>query len=122
MKHLFNQVSRGYSWSNDHSYYLCETVEEYEAICKSHLSEIEECKEKGKWCPDYCYEGEISCSPTTEVSDGFATSGGRTLKGVGFTRCYKRGCGSSDYSFYRHYLKPNEEFEMASERTTSWWV
>ena len=122
MKHLFNQASRGYSWDCDHSYYLCETIEEYEAICKQHRAEIEECEKKYKYCPDHCYEGTISCTARTEVSDGFATSGGRTLNGVGFTRCYKRGTGSMNYSRYKHYLKPNEEFEMASERTTSWWV
>ena len=122
MKHLFNQTNRGYSWHCTHYYYLCETIEEYEEICKFHNSDIEERKQRGEYCPDYCEEGTISCVPTTEVSDGFATRGGRTLKGFGFTRCYKRGTSSSDYSDYRHYLKPDEELSTSSERTTSWWV
>jgi hypothetical protein len=137
MKKLFSQTERGYSWSNQHTYYLCESEEEYNKVYADAIAEIKRQKSADleplidNGYIKSCYSrnigrsveiGNITAQPQTQVSDGFATSGGIKLEANGVTFGYLSGTSSMDYSSYAHYIKPNSIKNLSSEKVEHWWV
>ena len=71
-------------------YHICDSVEEFNA----KVEEYKERAERNPW-EHINTDATITCEPTTMVSDGFATRGGRKIKAKGIT-CWTlvglRGC------------------------------
>ena len=125
MKLILTDTNNGYSWSNSHRYYLCETQEEYDEIVeqyKNHENYIKvymfgEYREMQNYVQVQIGVG-IHCRPHTEVSDGYAVHGGHTLDAEGITISYRNGT----YTSYEHYIKPGSIKVNETEKTESWWV
>lgn len=128
---LFEQTNSGYSWSNRHTYYLCETEDEYNALLEQYNDHVNSWEEWNSmlrinvWRSNYKQvhlNTTITANAQTIVSDGFATHGGRNIKAIGITIKYCSNGLSSDYSSYEHYIKPNSVERDEVEKTESWWV
>jgi hypothetical protein len=119
MKKLFSQHEQGYSWSNRHNYYLCETDEEYQKIIDEYGDYILD-KVHSPFLN--VYVGKLRTTPQTSVSDGFAVSGGHEFDAYGVTLCYKSGTPTMDSSSYEHYIKPNSIKKHEVEKVHGWWV
>ena len=69
-----------------------------------------------------CYEGEITCYPTTMVLDGFASRGGHEFRANGFTHCLQKDWHGGGYSITEYYIRPNGIVKNESADTKEWWV
>lgn len=130
MKKLFEQTSRGYSWHNTHTYYICESAEEYNSLVDKYRDYENNYEEYDSFLrrnitrtktTQYYVNVQISCEPQTIVSDGFATYGGKKLKCRGIKRVYKSGC-STDYSSYDYFIDPTSITEFSEVKAENWWV
>lgn len=94
-------------------YYVCDSIEEYNSL-------VERYKEMEKNFPwkHISIDTTITCNPTTIVSDGFATYGGKKIRAKGISCgsvCGLRGW-NGDY-----YINPTT-LEMESVKAENWWV
>lgn len=129
MKLLFTNQNKGYSWSHEERYYLCETQDEYDALVEKYKGHKNEYVEQ--WCGTtyhrpantQVYVGVgIHCRPQTEVSDGYATYGGHTLDAKGIQVKHNSRTSSMDYSSYDYYIMPNSIERNEQNKTENWWV
>ena len=108
-------------------YYLCETVEEYnEELAKAQAdakaSEFSNPWGSGTMVGRPCYEGEITCCPSTMVMDGFASRGGHEFKANGFTHTLQKDWHGGGYTIREHYVKPDGIEKSEQADTKEWWV
>lgn len=94
-------------------YYVCENDEEYNNV-------VERAKRRNELFP---YESihidtEITCEPTIMVSDGFATYGGKKIKGIGVS------CGSivGLRGWNGEYYIKADTLECEGVKVENWWV
>jgi hypothetical protein len=108
MKRLYYQQDGG-NYPSTKNYYTFETEEEYNQF-------VEQLKTK-KSRAIIRFDVPIICEPRVVVSDGFATYGGKRIKGRGCEECW-----SGTYTQYYFYLNPAtiEQDEVA--KIESWWV
>lgn len=129
MRLLFEQTDRGYSWSNPHRYYLCDSDKEYDSIVskwKDHKNDSEYIM----WGRVYSVPSstqafvntKIYAHSQTECSDGFCTHGGRNFEAFGVTIKFVSQTSSNDYSSYNHYIKPNSIVKNETAKIESWWA
>lgn len=129
MKLIYTDTNKGYSWSNQERYYLCETQEEYDKLVEKYKNHKNYYKKSlfGMVCEvanpmQVQINVGIHCRPQTEVSDGYAVHGGRTLDAEGISIKHSSATSSMDYSSYDYYIKPGSIKKNETAKTESWWV
>ena len=108
MKHIYTDATN----THVNRYYQCETQEEYDetlANCRKNESES-------------VYEGQIRCYPHTEVSDGYAISGGREIVAEGFEYWWYRGGMHDRMVKSNYYIKPDGIIKNDTTKPEGWWV
>ena len=123
MKLLFEDCNQ----YHHNRYYLCETDAEYDeelakAKADAQASEFPNPWGEGTMVGRPCYEGEITCYPTTMVLDGFASRGGHEFRANGFTHCLQKDWHGGGYSITEYYIRPNGIVKNESADTKEWWV
>ena len=110
MKKLIFERNEGGNYPSASYYYTFDSEEEYKAF-EQGLREKNSSTYKA-------FDTEIKCEPRVVVSDGFATYGGKKIKGRG---CKEWSSGAF-MSWYYYYLNPAtiEQFENA--KTQTWWA
>lgn len=94
-------------------YYVCESIEEYNTLAEKYKAR----KERGTR-ESIHIDTQITCMPTTIVSDGFATYGGKRIKGIGISCGEVVGLRGWNGIYY---LKPNT-LECEGVKVENWWV
>lgn len=111
-----------------HSFYLCDTIEEYDdklAQCKADAiaSTINDPWQEGKTLQLRPVNEEvITCSPSTIVMDGYASYGGRKFKAEGFAHHIQQGWLGNGYNVIKFYIKPGTITTDETVKTKDWWV
>lgn len=109
MKRLYYQQDGG-NYPSTKAYYTFETEEEYNQF-------VEQLKAKKSRAIVH-FDVPIICEPRVVVSDGFATYGGKRIKGRGCEE-YWSGTYTSQYYFY---LNPATIEQDEVVKTESWWA
>lgn len=95
-------------------YYICDSVEEF----NTKVEEYKERAERNYW-EHINTDADITCEPTTIVSDGFATYGGRKIKarGISCGRVVGLRGWDGDYIINPSTIETNEGVKVEN-----WWV
>lgn len=102
MELLFKYTQRGYGFSNEKRYYVCDDEQEYNELVVKYKQRKPNPSIRLCWIDD-----EIFCEPQVVVSDGYATFGGKHLKCIGITDKWICGGLYNDYSSYDYYINPS---------------
>lgn len=110
MKRLIYEAHNGGNFPSTHRYYTFDSEEEYKAF-ESHLR----ANHREGWAR---FDIDIVCEPRVVVSDGFATYGGKHIKGKGCTE-WSSGVYSS---WHYYYLNPATIEKCEDAKTETWWA